>query len=262
MKELSNYAMKSRFIICGICSLFIMLGCDDNLPNEIALTGDGKLKRILMFTSVEDEEPINIVEEYEYDSLDRISRVLTPLYDDGEIVGTSSYSLFEYNADGQLIKKSHYNANLYAPTGFLNLRNYKYTYGSNGKVEREFIEYPQAGSSEYFLHFYDGGHRLVRKEKYDINSELEIYILNEYDNGGKLVKESTYGKDNQEFSYTLHFYTNGLNTLSKVYRAKDMFLMREIYRTYDDNNNLIVLESNEIAPFSSMSSYVLKYEYY
>jgi hypothetical protein len=41
-----------------------------------------------------------------------------------------------------------------------------------------------------------------------------------------------------------------------------MVHMREIFRTYDKNNNLIVLESNELSLFSSSMSYVLKYEYF
>lgn len=256
----SLYALANRFMIFGMCSL-LLFGCDDNLPTDVAQTGDGKLKRILMYASVEEEEPISIMEEYEYDSLDRISRVSTPLYDDGEIVGTSSYDLYEYNSDGQLIKKSHFNTNSNSSTGFINLRNNTYTYSSSGLVEREDIEYPQIGSSEYFIHFYEGK-RLVRLEKFDRSGELEIYITNEYDSGGKLIKESTYGKDNQKFSYTLHYYTKGLNTLSKVYGVNDLFLMREIYRTYDVNNNLIVLESHEIASISSMLSHLLKYEYF
>lgn len=88
----------------------LLLGCDDNLTNEITPSGDGKLKRVLLYASIDDQEPINIVEEYEYDSLDRISRVSSPMYDDGEIVGTISYDLYEYNADGQLIRKSNFNS--------------------------------------------------------------------------------------------------------------------------------------------------------
>ena len=38
--------------------------------------------------------------------------------------------------------------------------------------------------------------------------------------------------------------------------------VREILRTYDENNNMIILESNELAMYSSMISYVLKYEYF
>ena len=55
---------------------------------------------------------------------------------------------------------------------------------------------------------------------------------------------------------------NGISAESKVYGARDMVLLREIYRTFDKNNTLIVLESNEIAGFSSMMSHVMKYEYY
>ena len=38
--------------------------------------------------------------------------------------------------------------------------------------------------------------------------------------------------------------------------------MREIIKTYDDNNNLIILESNELYMLSSAMSCVLRYEYY
>lgn len=261
MKTLFTFDSRTRLIICSVCSLMLLLGCDDNLTNEITPSGDGKLKRVLLYASIDDQEPINIVEEYEYDSLDRISRVSSPMYDDGEIVGTISYDLYEYNADGQLIRKSNFNSNVHAPTGFIHLREYTYTYGSNGLVEKETISYPQIGSADFFLYFYDGN-RLVRKEKYDRNSALENYVTYEYGNGGKLVKEISHDKDNNQYGYSEHFYTNGLNAESKVYGARDMVLLREIYRTYDDHNNLIILESNEIAPFSSMMSYVLKYEYY
>jgi hypothetical protein len=38
--------------------------------------------------------------------------------------------------------------------------------------------------------------------------------------------------------------------------------MREIIRSYDKNNNLSILESNELVAYSSASSYILKYEYF
>ena len=250
-----------KIFFCLIIISFFIISCDENLSNEITPAGNAKLKRVLMYVNVDDEKPIAIVEEYEYDSLDRISRVSSPMYEDGEIVGTISYDLYKYNSDGQLIKKIHFHANINAPTGFLNLKNYNYIYGKNGKKIRENIGYPHAKSSEFFLYKYDSD-RLVRIEKYNRTGELERYVLKDYDNSGKLIKESSYAKDNHSFGYNQHFYTNGLNTESKVFGAKDMVLLREIYRTYDKNNNLIILESNEIAPFSSMMSHVLKYEYY
>ena len=261
MKAFLIYAMKNRLIICCICSLILLFGCDENLSDEITPSGNTKLKRVLLYGSVDDEKPIAIVKEYEYDSLDRISRVSSPMYEDGEIVGTISHDLYEYNSAGQLIEKSNYNANSNAPSGFIHLRNYTYTYGSNGKVEKETISYPQIGSADFYLYFYDGN-KLIRIEKYERGSELERFVSYEYDNGGKLVKETSFNKDNEQYGYTEHFYTNGLNTESKVYGARDMVLLREIYRTYDDHNNLIILDSNEIAGFSSMMSHVLKYEYY
>jgi hypothetical protein len=91
---------------------------------------------------------------------------------------------------------------------------------------------------------------------------LESYIVNEYDDSGKIIKEISYGKDNQSYSYTLHSFSNGLDIKSDVYGGKDMQHMREIIKTYDLNNNLIILESNELSLTSSLMSHVLKYEYY
>jgi len=79
-----------------------------------------------------------------------------------------------------------------------------------------------------------------------------------------MVKETSYGKDNLPYSYTRHMYENGQIVQSDVYAVagENMVHMREQFRTYDKNNNLIVLESNELSLFSSSMSYVLKYEYF
>jgi len=120
-----------------------------------------KLKRILLYSSIDSKNPISIVSEYEYDEVDRISKISSPMYQDGEIVGIIKYDLYGYNSQGQLIRIENFNANGNSPTGFINLKNYIYTYSENGKKEKERIEYPQIGSSEYSLYKYDGGKILL-----------------------------------------------------------------------------------------------------
>jgi len=222
---------------------------------------NAKLKCVLQYSSIDSDEPNSIVEEYEYDEKDRISRVSSPMYQDGVIVGTIKYDLYEYNSEGQLERIMNYNANTNSQTGFINLKNYIYTYSNDGKKEKEYIEYPQIGSSEYSLYKYNNN-RLTRIEKFDNNDELERTVVNEYDDDGKLIKESSLAGDNQQLSYTQHSYSNGLNVQSDVYTGKDEEHIREIFRTYDENNNLIILQSNELSMLSSMMSYVLKYEYF
>lgn len=257
--------MKTRLILSGLSSLIFILFSSCQKENDFSdyniQQENAKLKRILLFATIDSENPISIVEEYEYDAEDRISMVSSPMYQDGKIVGTIHYDTYEYNSIGQLIKIKNYNANINSPTGFINLKNYIYTYSSDGKKEKEYIEYLQ-GSFEYSLYIYNND-RLARIEKYGNTDQLESYVINEYDNSGKLVKEISYAYDNQPYSYTQHFYSKGLITKSNVYAGKDMQQhIREILKTYDKNNNLIILESNELSPFSCVMSYVFKYEYY
>lgn len=266
MKNKKNEIMKSKKILLGLLSLTFILICscqkeNDSFENIINQNG-AKLKRILLYSSIDSEAPISIVAEYEYDEEDRISKVSSPMYQDGEIVGTIKYDLYEYNSQGQLIKIENFNANSNSPTGFINLKNYIYTYSDNGKKEKEYIEYPQIGSFEYSLYKYDKG-ILTRIEKYGNSDNLESYIINEYDNSGKLVKETSFGKDNQPFSYTQHSYENGLIVQSDVFAGEDMKEhVREIINTYDENNNIIIKEFNELSPYSSTLSCVFRYEYF
>ncbi len=63
---------------------------------------NAKLKCVLLYSSIDSDEPISVVEEFEYDEKDRIGRVSSPMYQDGVIVGTIKYDLYEYNSKGQL----------------------------------------------------------------------------------------------------------------------------------------------------------------
>ena len=254
--------MKTKSLFFGLISLLIVLfsNCqkEDDFSDSELLQGNARLKRILLFATINSEEPISILEEYEYDEKGRISKVSSPMYQDGIIVGTISYDLYEYNSSGQLIKIVNYGSNINSPTGFINLKNYIYSYSSDGKIEREYIEYTQMNSFEYFVYEYQNN-QPVKIKKYN-KYELESYVVNQYDNSGKLIKETSYAYDNQSTSYTQHSYSNGLNIKSDVYQVGIHW--REIVRTYDLNNNLIILESNELSPLSSTMSCVLRYEYY
>lgn len=258
--------MKPKKILFVLLGLTIMLICgcqkENDSFNNITNQNGAKLKRILLFSSIESKSPIDIVSEFEYDKEDRIRKVSSPIYQDGEIKGIIKYDLYEYNSQGQLIKIENFNANINSPTGFINLKNYIYTYSENGDKEKERIEYPQISSFEYSLYKYNRG-KITKIEKYDYSGKLESYIMFDYNNSGDLSKETFFTNDNQSVSYTQHSYKNGLNIKSDVYAGKDMKEhVREIFRTFNDKNNLIILESKELSLYSSMVSHVLKYEYY
>ena len=256
--------MKTKRILLGFFSLIFIITSSCKKENESTVSNvnqkNAKLKRILVYSHSDSDKPVNILEEYEYDQ-NRVSKVSFPAYQDGKIVGIIKYDLYAYNSKEQLEKITIFNANINSPTGFINLINYSFTYSNDGKKEKQYIEYPQIGSSEYLLYKYSDD-RLVKIEKYGNTNQLESYVVNEYDNSGNLVKETSYEKDNQQYSFTRHLYKNGLNIQSDEFSGKNMEHSREIFRTYDENKNLIMLESNELSLFSSMMSYVLKYEYF
>ena len=243
--------MIPKRLLIGFLSLISVLSCEKN--NDIeqieSYAENARLKRILLYSSVESEEPICIVDEYEYDNLNRVSQVSSPWYKDGEIIGTIKYDYYEYNSIGQLERISNYNANLNSPTGFINKKNYIYTYSDDGLKIKELIEYPQISSFEYSWFSYSHN-QLIKIEKYDDTDELETYTKYVYNNTEELIKEISYSANDVEFSVVINTYVNGLNTLTEEYTGNQENKIREIIKTYDPNGNLIMLESNELMPYS------------
>jgi hypothetical protein len=149
---------------------------------------------------------------------------------------------------------------MYSPTGFFNSRNTSYIYSTHGKIIKETIDYPSGGITEYSDFEYQNGF-LSRIKKY-YGNQLETYTEFQYDKSDKLIKESFYASDGQCISYTIHSYTGRLQTKSDLYTYPSNNHYRSINRTFDENNNLITLESEELSMYSSMMSHVLRYKYY
>jgi hypothetical protein len=231
------------------------------------LYGDLKLKRVLEYETDSSTAPVRILEQYEYDEFGRISMFSLPMALDTSIDNRFYYyDLYMYNSDNQLTRIERYNANIYSPTGYNNQRNSVYYYSSEGKLIKEYIEYPLISSFSYSLYFYSAD-KLIKIEKYAMGTDdLESYIEYEYDHCGWLIKENTvFTSDNEFIYFTEHIYENGLNVKSDVYAgrsASNIDHIREILKTYDMGNNLILKEINELEVFSTQPSRVLKYEYY
>jgi hypothetical protein len=240
--------------------IFVLLSCQKDDSDTTSTQAKAKLKQVLLFSNIDSQDPISIVEEYEYDDNGKISKVSSPMYDNGTIVGTIKYDLYEYNSAGQLMKINNYNANLNSPTGFINLKNTSYNYSKDGEKIKETIDYPLAGFSEYSGFEYKNG-LLVKSIKY-YRSKLENYTEYQYDKSDKLIKETLYASDDQCISYTIHSYTGSLQTKSDLYTYPNNTNYRSINRTFDKNNNIITLESKELSLYSSMISHVLRYKYY
>lgn len=253
--------MKAKLSLFGLFILLIFLtsSCHKDDSDTTAST-NAKLKQVLLYSTIDSKEPISIVEEYEYDNDGRISKVSSPMYNNGTVVGTIKYDLYEYSSSGQLIKINNYNANLNSPTGFINLKNRSFDYSSAGKKIKETIEFPLGGISEYFYFEYKNG-LLSKTNKYSGN-KLESYTEYEYDKSDRVIKELFYAVDGQCLTYTIHTYTGSLQTKSDLYTFPSNSHYRSINRIFDKNNNIIALESKELSLYSSLMSHVLRYEYY
>jgi hypothetical protein len=294
-----RYFSLYKLLILFVLSMFLFSSCeqnemdgdmDDNAAmhdyrvHDVLYAKGSKLKQISsIFPGFSEKEhsykqfPANsetmwyVDADYEYDNSGRISKISRPMYEDGKINGVISYNIYTYNAKNQLEKNEYYNANLYA--GFLILATYTYSYDKDGKKVKEVVEYPHASPfrTDSTLYYYDNN-RLKREDKYEDGyfgrepwrSELIAYIEYEYDNQGNPVKETHYsGTDDALLTTVVHNYQDGLNVKTEVYNnyfQNDK--MREIRRYYDENDNLIYLESDELSIYSSSLSFVSKYEYY
>lgn len=261
--NLIDAIMKTALSLFGLFGLILLMnfGCTGDKDLDFTIyEGNAKLKRTLLYSSADAQSPIKIIDEYEYDNQWRISKVSSPWYDNGNIMGTIKYDLYDYNSSGQLTSISNYNANTNSPSGYINLKNSTYTYSSNGMKEKQYIEYPQINSFEYTLYFYNDN-KLVKTEKHNNKNDIEDYSTYEY-NGDRLVKETGYSSNGEVNQITNHIYANGLNTKTEIYGGNQIGKVREIIKTYDKKYNLIMIELKELALWSSMMSYVMKYEYY
>jgi len=250
--------MRLNRLFFGLALLITLVSCrkDEDLN---PVPGDAKVKRILLYFSLDSDKPAAIVKEFEYDGNWNVTRTSAPMYQDGEIVGNISYDLYTYNTSGQLIKKENYNANVNSPTGFINLINYSYTYSEGGKLIKEVIEYPAIGQSKRITYEYD--HNLLTYVRnYNEKNQLESFILYQYDKYDRLITEKSYASIGKLISATDHTYQGQLLIRSDIFYGDTH--VREIKRTYDNNNNLMILESRELLDYSSALSYYHKYEYF
>jgi uncharacterized protein YcfL len=229
--------MKTNFTF-GLASLIllVLLGC--RKENDI-LPVTARLKQVLLYDSINAKEPIRIDQECEYNELGQTSKV-SYVYDGDHFL---EYRLYEYNSTGQLSKVKKYGANSDTPAGYNLLQTYTYTYSTDGKKVKEFLEYPDR--TGYILFLYTDG-RLTRMENYDSpfgTDQLFLYTLYEYNASGQQIKEVLYFFNDVPEKWTINTFSNGLMVKTEVY--SDVNLqdnVQKIYRTFDANNNLKILE--------------------
>jgi hypothetical protein len=258
--------MKKIFLALISFLILITSACQKEVTPSCSYPKNAKLKRVVICGYIESECPtrecddiIKIEEEYEYDSKGRLEKVLiSPKYENGILTNPTEYHLYEYNSKGQLVKIESYSK---SSDGYWHDKNHIYTYSDDGKMIKENIEITEVGN-QYKLYKYTNN-RLTRIEYYELNSdELEFYILNEYDDSGNLIKETAFDKDGEPFNYfQRNVFENGVIVPSYYKIWGYTKLGNEFIKTYDENNNLILVETN-YGSGSSKGNSRYKYEYY
>lgn len=221
----------------------------DNYPEN------ARLARILYYVGTQVQDNASI-EEYEYDSEGKLIKTNRAL---GEGAGMAAYEQYEYDSLKRLAKITYFNYHI--DGGFTNLKNIYFGYDNDGIKEKETIEHPKTGSTEEIIFHHDGRKRLILKENLNSAHMLESYHLFQYDVHDQLIEESIYNADDRLMRKHVHHYENGNNTEIKVYVGDTDELLRKITKTFDRNKNLILLQSEELAIYSSSTSYTKKYEY-
>lgn len=264
--------MRIRFIFIWMSVMMSLIGLpscdkDSNVWFPVDLSREYKagspLVQVWMSSSGETAGPLYLNEVYEYDKDGRIIKVSRPTYNNNEIGHTGWYNEYTYNEKGQLVKIAYWVYN--RDETFHNLTITAITYNDRGLKVEEVVGSPDGLATDKKTFEYDKG-LLSRQNVYDHSGALLNYTKYEYDKEGRLSKETVYGpKSDKPHQYSLYSYENGLNTQVDVYRSvnlqKEYELLRRITKEYDKNNNLVRLSSKEIWMASSMSSYVLFYEY-
>ncbi|EON77210.1 hypothetical protein ADIS_2290 [Lunatimonas lonarensis] len=251
----SDIALARPLLFLFACSLWACNSTEDGLPSYAI---NARLKQTVMYNIDGDSKPIGITAQYEYDPQARISKVSSPLYNEGKITGVGSYDLYEYDAKGQLEKIVHFAANLHS--GFINLQTKTYTYSSEGLKTMERVHYPQIGSKEYTQFTYTG-QKLAKAEKFNNRDQLETYTEYTYQ-GDLLETEELYRADGSLLRITRFAYERGLNTKEEIFLGSTNERFREINRAYDSNRNLVQMTSRELSPVSSAMSFRLHFEYF
>jgi hypothetical protein len=261
-------------------SLFFSLmffSCEKNtfVPNnEYNLQGNGKIKTKYIYSSSSASEPYAI-NSYSYDGNWNLKKILISDYPKPVF---ASYT-YEYSDRGVLISKK-YNGiegvNYLAQTesDFTLIREYKYNYRGNDKIELEYRKNALADSVVYTYM----NNLLVSEYFFDLDGNLSYNRKYEYDSDNKLIKE-IYSPENTYLIYmyegsqvvkVTEFNQNGSNIMENTYSytKSDGNVIVELYNkdflsektTYKNGN---VIEYIKYHPtFSGAEWYCNKYTYY
>lgn len=255
----------------------LFFSCEKNtlVPNdEYNLQGTGKIKTKYIYSSSSYSEPY-ATNSYSYDGNWNLKKILISDYPKPLF---ASYT-YQYSDLGVLLNMK-YNAIEGAnypdqtESDFTLIREYKYSYRGNNKIELEYRKNVLADSVVYTI----TNNLLVSEFHYDLVGDLSYNRKYEYDSDNKLIKET----DSPEGTYITYMYEgahivketefdqNGSKMMENNYNytKSDGKVIVELYNkdflsaktTYKDGN---VIEEIKYHPtFQGAEWYCYKYNYY
>ena len=252
--------MRTIINILILFSLVLFANCEKEtfeINTQKQAEGSGILKQKIFVSDVNSNQAQATI-NYEY-------------FDNGKLKKTSyshsdgvdlSYSDYEYNNDNQLEKIIKYTANSDPAVGFVNLTSHAFEYSINGLKIKETITHPVTGTSEHITFKYNSEQYLIKEFHYDSDNQAYRHYAFKYDEFGNLLKQTTSSATGEQTGETLHYYRDNMLVKSDVYiLGKDKVHLEEIIKTYDADNNLIMLQSIIVWGASSRSSSVIKFIY-
>lgn len=256
--------------------LLILISCEKNsvVPEgEYNLHGTGKIKTKYIYSSSSNSEPY-ATNTYTYDGNWNLKKILISDYPKPIF---ASYT-YEYSDLGVLLNKKYNGiegANYLDQTesDFTLIREYKYSYRGDNKIE---LEYRKNALADSVVYTYKNN-LLVSEYYYDLDGDLSYNRKYEYDSDKKLIKE-IYSPENTYLLYAYEdsrvvkvteFDQNGSNTMENTYKysKQDDKVIVELFikdflsqkSTYENGN---IIEFIQYHPTMPGEWYYYKYDYY
>lgn len=249
MCKLENMKKASMFL--GILMMAV-LGCDpENEPEAKIDHQQGKLKEVVLFSSLDDLEPNSTIRSYEYDERGRTSLILFDPNRTTQSPFSASYDKLEYDNSDKLIQKLRYRANTNEPTGYRLESTTAYHYNQDGLLSEETLN-----NSKKFSYGYENL-RLKWRNEFEINGDLYQRIEFEYDNVGNKIAEWFYWPGQTVSTSKMNFvYENNVLISSDVSNC-----MRADW-AYDPLGRVETEQRVQIENFCALATCVLRYYYH
>lgn len=247
--------MRATFTLSILLPLLVLACSGEQIAGPELLSIEGAtvgVKSAAIFPNLLSSQILS-VQDLEYDGE---GRLIKRTYWAGERGMTIHYEVFSYDDGGKPVYRLGYHGNVNSPTGFILLDSTVFQH--EGKfLTSETTYYLCAGYNDRYDYRYRR-RSLVGKMHYH-NDELESYTVYEYRND-KLRREVDFSNDSSVIESREYQYEGEAPILLTYYS----FLgepKRTISYSYNEAGMLIIEKVDELVPYSSSMSYVVRYSY-